>query len=97
MPRRDKPDPVTLRIPKESKDWLKDWSEVHCARWNKHSNVSAAIRQILEHAIEIDTDTELRKLIQDEFAGDYRFFVKRACEEYLARYKEAEYGQNPIA
>ena len=78
------------------KKWIAEWAGVHCPKLNKRPNISEGVRMSINLSMLIDQNPQMRLLIQDEFAGDYRFFVIRACEDALKRYKEKQHGKHDV-
>ena len=79
-------DQVILRMPLDFLEWIDDWAQV-----NTNNNRSDAIRMAVNAAMVIDI--EYRELIDEEFAGDYQFFLKRACQEAYERWQEVRYAE----
>ena len=80
-----------FHIDKSTSEWLKAWAEEHCPHLNGDPNISQAIRMAVELARLLDQLPEYTEIINTDFAGDYRMFVRRAVQDYADRFEEAKY------
>ena len=92
--KESKPVVATIRLETDMNEWLLQWAEAHCTPFRgSDNNRSEAMRMALQLAKLVDETPEFREIINKDFAGDYRLFVKRAIEDYHKAYEEDMLGE----
>lgn len=82
-----------LVIDDELRQWATEWADKHCEHHNEKPNVSKAINMALQFCQLVDNQPELKEIINKEFDGDYRMFLRRAAWDYQNVYEETQLGQ----
>ena len=74
------------------KEWIEQWALRHCEKRAGSPNISMALSMIIEISMLIDITPEYREIINKEFDGDYRAFLRRAARDYHKLYEETLLG-----